>query len=39
MRAAAINERVGGWQYRLQDYKKDLLTRGWDDILKAGDTE
>lgn len=38
-RAAAINERVGGWQYKLQDYKKDLLTRRWDDILKAEETE
>lgn len=33
--AAAINERVGGWQYRLADYKKNLLTRRWKDILKA----
>lgn len=32
-----INDRVSGWQYRLPDQKKDLLTRRWDDILKTAD--
>ncbi len=32
---AAINKRVGGWQYSLPDYKFNLLTRQWEDILKA----
>lgn len=32
---AEINERVSGWQYRIADYKKSLLTRRWDDILKS----
>jgi len=31
---AEINKRVSGWQYRLADYKKNLLTRRWKDILK-----
>ena len=33
--AAAINARVAGWQYELPDYKKNLLMRRWDDILKS----
>lgn len=37
--ADSINGRVAGWQYRIPDYKKDLLTRRWDDLLKATDTE
>jgi hypothetical protein len=32
--AAAINERVRGWQYRVPDYKARQLTRRWDDLLK-----
>ena len=35
--ASAINERVTGWQYRLPTSKYDLLTRRWDDLLKAVD--
>jgi hypothetical protein len=34
---AAINQRLGGWQYRLPDHKKNLLVRRWDDLLKAGE--
>ena len=33
--ADAINARVTGWQYELADYKKNLLTRRWEDVLKA----
>lgn len=33
--AASINERLGGWQYRIASYRADNLTRGWDDLLKA----
>ena len=33
--AAAINERVAGWQYRIADYKANLLMRRWEDILKT----
>ena len=33
--AAAINARVQGWQYKVPDFKKNQLTRRWDDILKA----
>lgn len=32
--AAAINARVEGWHYRIADYKADLLTRRWEDMLK-----
>ena len=32
-----INERLSGWQYRLPDYKKNLLTRRWDNLLKPVD--
>lgn len=35
--AAAINERLSGWQYRVADHKKNLMVRRWDDILKAAD--
>jgi hypothetical protein len=34
---ATINGRLGGWQYRIPDYKKNLLVRRWDDILKTAD--
>ncbi len=30
-----INARHAGWQYRIPDYKANLLSRRWDDILKA----
>ena len=35
VQAAEINKRLGGWQYKLADYKKNLLTRRWKDVLKA----
>jgi hypothetical protein len=34
---SSINERVAGWQFRIADYKSNLLTRRWEDILKAKD--
>jgi len=37
--ATEINERVSGWQYQITDYKTNLLTNRWDDILKAPDDE
>ncbi len=38
--AAAINERLRGWQFKIPSYKANQLTRRWDDILKADtDTE
>jgi hypothetical protein len=37
--AAGINDRLSGWQYRLPDYKKNLLTRRWEDILKSEDAD
>jgi hypothetical protein len=33
-RADAINARVEGWEYRVPDYKAELLTKRWDDLLK-----
>ena len=33
--AAAIAARVEGWEFRIADYKANLLTRRWEDILKA----
>ena len=33
--ASMINERTSGWQFRIADYKANLLVRRWDDILKA----
>ena len=39
-KADAINAIVSGWQYRISDYKFNLLTREWNDILQAPpDTE
>jgi len=35
--ATDINSRLSGWQYKLPDHKKNLLTRRWDDILKSAD--
>lgn len=35
--AARINERLSGWQYRVADYKKNLLVRRWEDLLKASE--
>jgi len=33
--ANSINARHAGWQYRVPDYKANLLARRWADILKA----
>ena len=33
-----LNARVSGWQYKLPEFKKNLLTRRWTDLLKAEDT-
>lgn len=35
----ATADHVRGWQYRIADYKANLLTRRWDDILKAEDAD
>ena len=35
--AAGIVERVAGWQFRIPDYKSDLFSRRWSDLLKSGD--
>jgi len=32
--ASKINERLNGWQFAISEYKKDLLTKRWQDILK-----
>jgi hypothetical protein len=32
--ASAITAHVEGWQFRIADYKANLLTRRWEDILK-----
>jgi Domain of unknown function (DUF4340) len=37
--AASLNERLSGWDYRLPDYKKNLLSRRWNDLLKAKSSE
>jgi len=37
--AGDIGEKLAGWQYRLPEYKKNLMTRRWDDILKAMDDD
>ncbi|HNP34794.1 MAG TPA: DUF4340 domain-containing protein [Woeseiaceae bacterium] len=34
-----INARLSGWQYQIADFKKNLLTRRWSDLLKAVDTD
>ena len=33
--AAAMNNRLGGWQFRVAGYKLDQLSRRWEDLLKA----
>lgn len=38
-KATDISNRLSGWQYQLPAYKKDLLTRRWDDILKSADAD
>lgn len=32
-----LNEIVTGWQYRLPEFKSNLLSRRWEDLLKAED--
>lgn len=34
----ATRGRVSGWQYRIAEYKANLFTRRWNDILKAVDS-
>jgi hypothetical protein len=33
--AEAVNARLAGWQFRVPDYKVNLMQRRWEDILKA----
>ena len=35
----AIQARTNSWAYRIADYKANLLTRRWVDILKAESTD
>ncbi len=35
----ALAARLGGWQFRIPQYKANQLTRRWDDILKAEDEQ
>jgi hypothetical protein len=35
--AAEISGQTEGWQYMIADYKANLLTRRWEDILKAAE--
>lgn len=35
--AEAINDRLGGWQFQVAEFKGNQLTRRWVDILKADD--
>ena len=37
--ASTINARHAGWQYRVPEYKANLIARRWNDILKAQDEE
>jgi len=37
--ANELNERLSAWHFQLPDFKKNLLVRRWDDILKAADAE
>ena len=36
--ADELNDSLGGWQFRIADYKANLLTRRWEDILKPLET-
>ena len=38
-RADDLNDRAGGWLFKLPSYKADQLTKRWDDLLKAPPTE
>ncbi|MGI9261786.1 MAG: DUF4340 domain-containing protein [Woeseiaceae bacterium] len=35
----AARDRVAGWQYKIADYKANLFTRRWEDILKPLEAE
>jgi hypothetical protein len=37
--ATAINERHAGWEYKIPQYKANMLAKRWSDILKAKETE
>lgn len=37
--AREINDRLARWQYRLPDYKNNLLTRRWESLLKAPEAD
>ncbi len=37
--ADEINTRLSGWQYQIAVYKRDMLVRRWDDILKSLESE
>lgn len=34
-----LNDRTAGWEYRVPEFKKNLLVRRWPDLLKAETTE
>ena len=36
-RAEAVNDRVGGWAYRIPKYKYDAMTKRMDDLVKETD--
>ena len=36
--ATAMAAKVAGWQYRIAEYKANLLARRWEDILKDQET-
>lgn len=35
----AVSDRVRGWHFRIADYKANLLTRRWEDILKPAESD
>jgi hypothetical protein len=37
--ADELNARLAGWEFRIADYKANLLTRRWEDILKPVEPE
>ena len=37
--AESLNALASGWQFRVADYKANLFTRRWDDILAAEESE
>ena len=36
---SGLNARTAGWEYRLPSFKKNQLTRRWEDLLKKTDSE